>query len=127
MQLIIPAAAILTSTHPAPSDIQLRKIKAKSRRGTQEDLTAASVAGDQNTCLPEEIIYVTPKGEPVRDDDDYDYVFLEEDAKKFGKEIADSIASPYLRPYVYNRLYLTRNTVCIRMVIYLRLAIPRCS
>ena len=48
---------------------------AKSRRRTQTDVTAASVAADTqtHTRLSEGIIYEMPKREPVRDVDDYDY------------------------------------------------------
>ena len=76
----MPAATIL----PSPtSGIQLRKPKAKSRRGTQTDETAAPVDADTHIRPSKEIIYETPKREPVRqdDDDDYEDEFLEEDAK----------------------------------------------
>jgi hypothetical protein len=87
----------------------LPKPKTKSRRGTQIDATAASVAADTHIPLSKEIIHETPKREPVREDnDDYDYddVFLEEDAKAFGRENAGSVASPYLMPNVYKRRFL---------------------
>jgi hypothetical protein len=48
-----------------------------------------------------EIIYETPKREPVREDnhdDDYDYGFLEEDTKTFGRENIGPVPSPYLMP-----------------------------
>jgi len=40
------------------------------------------------------------------DDDDDDNVFVEEDAKAFGRENVGPIASPYIVPYLYNRRYL---------------------
>ena len=62
------------------------------------DVTEASVAAD--TRPSKEIIYETPKREPVRDDADYDDEFLEENAKKFGRENEGSVPNPYLMPYV---------------------------
>ena len=47
-------------------------------------MTGASVAREPQTRPSEEIIYETPKREPVRLYDD-DVEFLEEDAKKFGR------------------------------------------
>jgi hypothetical protein len=82
-------------------------LKAKSRRGTQTAVTSAS-----DIRPSKEIIYETPKREPVRedndDDDDYydDDGFLQEDAKRFGRENVGSVASPYLMPYVYKRRFL---------------------
>jgi len=55
-----------------------------------------------------EIIYGTPKREPVRDDDYDDYYddeFLKEDPKTFGRENIGSVANPYLMNYVYKRRY----------------------
>jgi len=50
-------------------------------------VTAASVAADTNILPSEEIIYETPKREPVREEDYYyDDEFLEEDAKMFCRE-----------------------------------------
>ena len=47
-----------------------------------------------------------PKRESFReDDDDDDDGFLEEDAKRFGRENVGSVASPYLMPYVYKRRF----------------------
>ena len=69
-------------------------------------MTAAFVAGDPHTRPSEEIVYETPKYELVRDDDDYDDAFLEEDAKTFGRENVGSVATPYLMPCVYKRLFL---------------------
>jgi len=78
MKQIMPTATIPPSPQPAPTaDIQLPTLKAKSRRGTKTD------AADKYIRPTEEIIYETPKHEPVRqdDDDDYEDEFLEEDAK----------------------------------------------
>jgi hypothetical protein len=73
MKQIMPAATI--PRFPT-SEIQLPKHKAKSRRGTQTDVTAASVAADTHVRPSKEILYETPKREHVREDnyndDDYD-------------------------------------------------------
>jgi hypothetical protein len=70
-------------------------------------VTAASLAADTHILQTEEIIHETPKSEPLRDvDDDYDDEFIEEDAKKFGRENIGSVASPLLMPYVYKRRLL---------------------
>ena len=100
MKQILPAA-----TYPQTSDLELPTLKAKSRRGTHTDDTSASVADIRPS---KEIIYETPKSEPVRqdDDDDDDDGFLEEDAKRFGRDNVGSVASPYLMPYVYKRRFL---------------------
>ena len=84
------------------------KLKGKSRRGTQTDVTAASVAADAHIRTFKEIIYETPKRELVREEDDVDYddEFNEVDAKKFCRENLGSVASPYLMPYVYKRRFL---------------------
>jgi len=103
---IMSAATIPPSS---TSDILLPKSKTKSRRGTQTDVKAVSVANDTHIRPSKEIIYETPKGEPVRednDDDDYDDEFLEEDAKTFCRENLSSVANPYLMPYIYKRLCL---------------------
>jgi hypothetical protein len=56
---------------------------------------AASIPGDPQTRSSEEIIYETPKREPVRDVDyEYDNEFLEEDVKKFGGEDLGSVTTP---------------------------------
>jgi len=67
MKQIMPAATI--PSFPT-TDIQLPKLKAKSRRGTQTDLTPASVAADTHIRPSKEFIYETPKREPVRENDD---------------------------------------------------------
>ena len=70
-------------------------------------MTAASVAADTHMRPSEEIIYETPKREPVRDVDDvYEDEFLTEVAKKFGREYLGSVASPHMMPYVYKRRFL---------------------
>jgi len=104
MKQIMPSATIA----PSPTSyIQLPKLNGKSKPGTQTDVTEASVAADTHIRSSKEI-YETPKREPVRDDedDDYDDEFLEEDAKKFGRESVGSVPSPYLMPYVYKRRFL---------------------
>jgi hypothetical protein len=73
-----------TNTQTPTFDIELPTLKAKSRRGTQTDVTSSSVT-DIRHC--KDIICETPKREPVRgdnDDIDDDVGFLEEDAKRFG-------------------------------------------
>jgi len=76
---------------PTPTaHTELPKPKAKSRRGTQTEVTSVSVA-DTYIRPSKEIIYESAKREPVReddddDDDDYDDEFLEEYAKRFGRE-----------------------------------------
>ena len=91
-------------------------------------MTAASVAADTHIRPSEEVMYEAPNREPVRedDDDDFDDEYLEEDAKTFGRENVGLVASPDLMPYVYRRQFLTRHTVRVKKVIYLRMAIPRC-
>ena len=104
----MPRQILLPPPWPT-SDIQLPKIKGKSKRGTQTYVTAASVEEDHHTRLSKEIIYESPKFEPVRedvDDDDYDDEFLEEDANKFGTENEDSVDTPYLMPYVYKTRFI---------------------
>jgi hypothetical protein len=66
-------------TQSATTGTHLPKIKGKSRRGTQTDVTEAT---NPHTRQSEDIIYETPKREHVRnyDDDNYASEFLEEDA-----------------------------------------------
>jgi len=108
MKQILPAA---TKPQTSTPDLELPNLKAKSRRGTQTDVTSASVTDIRPS---KEIIYETPKREPVREaDDDDDDGFLEEDAKTFGRENVGSVASPYLMPYVYKRRFLdTQYGIC---------------
>jgi len=76
----------------------LPSLKEKSRRGTQTDITSASVT---DIRLSKVIIYETPKREPLREDnDDDDDGFLEEDAKRFGRDNLGSVASHYLMTYI---------------------------
>ena len=96
MKQILPAA---TKPQTSTPDLELPNLKAKSRRGTQTDVTSASVTDIRPS---KQIIYEMPKREPVRENDDDDG-FLEEDAKRFGRENVGSVASPYLMPYVYKR------------------------
>jgi hypothetical protein len=42
----------------------------------------------------------------VRKNDDDNDGFLEEEAKRFGRENVGSVASPYLMPYVYKRRFI---------------------
>ena len=94
MKQILPAA---TNPQTPTPDIELPTIKAKSRRGTQTDVTSASV---NDIRPPKEIIYETLKRQPVGEDDDDDDEFLEEEVKRFGKENVGSVAISYLMPYV---------------------------
>jgi len=105
LKQIKPAAKIL---QPHTADIRLPKPKAKSRRGKQSDITAASVAANTHIRPSKQIIYETPKIESVQEDndDDYEDEFLEEDAKSFGRENVGPVGSPYLMPYVYKRQFL---------------------
>ena len=61
-------------------------------------MAAASVASDTHIRPSKEIIYETPKREPVREyndeDDGYDDEFLEDYAKAFGRENFGSLATP---------------------------------
>jgi len=66
---------------------------------------AASVAADTH-IRPSEEMYETPKREPVRDVDDYDDEFLEEDSMKSGRENVGFVSSPHLMPYIYKRRFL---------------------
>ena len=126
MKQIMPGATI----PPSPSsDIQMPKLKGTSRGETTTDVTEASVAADTHIRSSKDIIYETPKREPVRkdedeNDDDYDDEFLKDDAKKFSRENLGAVASSYLT--FTQGGFLTRNTVCVRMVIYLNLGVPRC-
>jgi hypothetical protein len=75
MKQILPAA-----TNPQTPDIELPTLKAKSRAGTRTDVTSAFVTDIRPS---KDIIYETPKRDPVReeDDDDDDDWFLEEDER----------------------------------------------
>ena len=124
MKQIISATTIPQSTN---SDTPLPKPKTKSRRGTQNEVRAASVVADTHIRPSKELIYETPKRETVREDDDddnYEDEFLEEDAKKFGRKNICPVARPYLM-FTLGGLS-THNTVYLRTVIYLSLPIPRC-
>ena len=73
---------------------------------------AASIAGYPQTRSSEEIIYETPKREPVRDVDDYEYddEFLEEDAKKFDRESVGFVTTHTYCILFTRGGFLTRNT-----------------
>ena len=81
MKLIIPAATISRDT---TGDTELPKLKAKSKSGTQTDVTSAFVSAP-DIRPSKEFIYETPTRDPVQedddDDDDYDVEVLEEDAE----------------------------------------------
>jgi len=102
MKQILPAA---TNPQTPTPDIVLPSLNAKSRRGTQTDVTSAYVTNIRSSI---EIIHETPKRESVRkDNDDYnDDRFLEENAKCFGRENLGSVPSIYLMPYLYKRRFL---------------------
>jgi len=112
LEQVLTAATILPSPQPTAatttSSTHLPRIKAKSLRGTQNDVTEASVAADPHTHIrpSEDFIYETPKREPGRHVGDDDDEFLDEDAKRFGRENVGSIARPYLMPYVYKKRFL---------------------
>jgi len=65
MKQILPAA---TNPQTPIPDLELPNLKAKSRRGTQTDVTSASVTDIRPS---KEIIYETPKREPDDDDDGF--------------------------------------------------------
>jgi len=101
MKQILPAAK--NTQTPAP-DLEKPTLKAKSRRGTKTDVASASFTDIRPS---KQIIYRTPKSEPLReDDDDDDDGVLEKDAKRFGRENVGSVASPYQMPYVCKRRFL---------------------
>jgi len=75
MKQIMYAATI---PPPPISNIQLPKLKGISSLGSLPDMTVASVAADTHTRPSKEIIYETPKREPVGEDEyDYEEEFLE--------------------------------------------------
>ena len=103
MKQILPAAKNPQIHTP---DIVLTSLKAKSRRATQTYVTSASVTFIRSS---KEIIYETPKCEPVREDyydDNDDDGFLEEDIKRCGWDNVSSVANQYHIPYVYKRRFL---------------------
>jgi hypothetical protein len=79
-------------------------------------VTASSLAADSHTHIrpSEDIVYETPKGVSVRDDDDYDVEFLEKDVKKVGRENIGSVTSPYLMSYVYKWRFLNAQYVILK-------------
>jgi len=82
-------------------------------RGTQTDVTSASVTTSPLTIIPttsiKEFKYKPPKQERVEYDEpdnyDEDDNFVEE-ARAYGRENVGSVASPYLMPYVHKRIFL---------------------
>jgi len=77
--------------------------------GTQTDAA-------EPVALPSTLaVYKTPKPrfsfEEISDDDDDDDVFVDEDARAFGRDNVGPIASPYILPYFYNRRYLDTQQV----------------
>jgi len=81
----------------------------KIGRGTQTSVRSASV----NTTPPPIKVhtYEFPKQERVEDDDDEDdynedAIFVEDEAREYGRENFGPVASPYLMPYVYKRRFL---------------------
>jgi len=67
MEQILPAA---TNPQTPTPDLELPTLKAKSRHGTQTDVTSTPVTDIRPSKV---IIYETPKRERVREnDDDYD-------------------------------------------------------
>jgi len=93
----------------------------KTRRGTQSDVTSASVDTSppppppppSSPVIPStstiEFKYEPPKQERDDYEDDYDDDddnFVEEDAHAYGTENIGLIANPYWMPYIYKRRYL---------------------
>jgi len=76
----------------------------KERRGTQTDVTAASVTASDLPPPMKEFTY-EPSKERVEDDDDDDN-FVEDEAHEYGREYVGPAASVYLMPYVYKRRFL---------------------
>jgi len=101
MKQIMPAATISQPPQLIQSCTNLRQNLDAGHRLMLHQLPT-------HTRLSKEIIYETPKREPVLryDDDDYDNEFLEEDSKTFGREYVSPVAGPYLIPYVYKRRFL---------------------
>jgi len=81
----------------------------KLRRGTQTDVTVASVTASSLTAPMKEFTYEPSKGEKLEDDDDDDDQyedddnFVEDVAGVYGRENIGPVASLNLTPYVYKR------------------------
>jgi len=81
------------------------------RRGIQTSVTSASVTATPPPPI-KEYTYEPPKQERVEeeDDDEDDYNeddnFVEDEARKYGRENVGPVPSPYLMPYVYKRRFL---------------------
>jgi len=84
----------------------------KLRRGTQTDVTAASVTASHLPPHMKEFTYEPSKEERVEDDDDDDDEyddddnFVEDEGREYGRENVGLVASVYLMPYVYKRRFL---------------------
>jgi len=89
------------------------------RRGTQTDVTSASVTTSPPpipTTAIKEFKYEPSKEENDDDVDEADYVddgnFVDDEARAFGRENVGPVASTYLMPYVYKIRFLdTQNGV----------------
>ena len=82
-------------------------------RGTQTDVTAASVTASHLPTPMKEFTYESSKEDRVEDDDDDDDDeyddddnFVEDEAREYGSENVGPVASVYLMPYVYKRRFL---------------------
>jgi len=99
-----------TSSEPASKASPPPPPPQKTRRGTQTDVTSASVTTSPLPVLPstsKEFKYEPPKQERVDDDeDDYDDNFVEDEARAYGRENVGPVASPYLMLYVYKWRFL---------------------
>ena len=97
----------------------------KLRRGTQTDITAESVAASHLPPPMKEFTYEPSKEERVEEEDDDedeyddDDNFVKDEAREYGRENVGPAASVYLMPYVYKRLFSTRNMASVRTVICL--------
>ena len=83
----------------------------KMRRGTQMDVTAASLTASPLPPPMKQFTYEPSKEERVEDDDDDDEYdvddkFVEDEAWDYCSENVGPVASPYLMPYVHKRRYL---------------------
>ena len=75
------------------------------------------------TTAIKEFKYEHPKKERVEDDDDdeddydEDDNFIQDEARAYGRENVGPVACPYLMPYVYKRIFSTRNMASLKTVI----------
>jgi len=100
----VMAAGQANKLSPSPPPLTPPKL----RRGTQTDVTSASVTASTLPPPMKGFTYEHPKGERVEDDDDdYDEDnFVEDEAREYGTENFGPVASPYVMPYVYKRRFL---------------------